>query len=71
MDDVAVAGPLSLGAFLKLTGATGTGGHAKVLIQAGEVTVNGEIERRRGRTLVKGDVVAVAGQEYRVWSSAD
>jgi len=71
MDDVAVNGPLPLGAFLKLAGAAGTGGHAKVLIQSGEVTVNGEVETRRGLTLQPGDVVGLGGREYRVWSSPD
>ena len=69
MDDVAVGGPLPLGAFLKLAGAAGTGGHAKIIVQSGDVTVNGEVETRRGRTLQVGDVVGVAGREYRVWSS--
>jgi ribosome-associated protein len=69
MDDVAVSGPLPLGAFLKLTGVAGTGGHAKIIVQTGDVTVNGEVETRRGRTLQVGDVVGVAGREYRVWSS--
>jgi len=68
MDDVTVTGPLSLGAFLKLAGVAQTGGHAKVLVQSGEVAVNGEPETRRGRLLEVGDVVAVQGREYRVWS---
>jgi ribosome-associated protein len=71
MDDVAVSGPLPLGAFLKLAGVATTGGHAKIIVQAGDVTVNGEIEMRRGRTLQAGDVVSVGGREYRVWSSPD
>jgi ribosome-associated protein len=69
MDDVAVSGPLPLGAFLKLAGAAATGGHAKLLVQSGDVAVNGEPEMRRGRTLHIGDVVSVGGREYRVWSS--
>ena len=69
MDDVAVTGPLPLGAFLKLAGVAATGGHAKIIIQSGDVTVNGEVETRRGRTLQAGDVVGVGGREYRVWSS--
>lgn len=69
MDDVVVDGPLSLGAFLKVAGVAGTGGHAKVIVQSGEVTVNGATETRRGRTLQAGDVVGVGGREYRVWSS--
>jgi ribosome-associated protein len=69
MNDVAVSGPLPLGSFLKLAGVAGTGGHAKLLVQSGGVTVNGELETRRGRTLQIGDIVGVGGREYRVWSS--
>jgi ribosome-associated protein YbcJ (S4-like RNA binding protein) len=69
MDDVAVNGTLALGAFLKLAGVAGTGGYAKLLVQEGEVSVNGEVETRRGRTLRPGDVVLVGGREYRVCSS--
>jgi ribosome-associated protein len=69
MDDVGVSGPLPLGAFLKLAGVAATGGHAKLIVQAGDVTVNGEVETRRGRALLPGDVVGVGGREYRVWSS--
>jgi ribosome-associated protein len=69
VDDVAVTGPLPLGAFLKLAGVAGTGGHAKIIIQSGEVLVNGEVETRRGRTLQPGDVVAAGDREFRVWSS--
>jgi ribosome-associated protein len=58
-----------LGAFLKLAGAAGTGGHAKMIVQGGEVAVNGEPETRRGRMLQPGDVVATGGEEYRVCSS--
>ena len=64
-----VSGPLPLGAFLKVAGAASTGGHAKLLIQEGEVLVNSAVETRRGRTLRSGDVVAVGGEEYRVCSS--
>jgi ribosome-associated protein len=67
--DVDVDGHLPLGSFLKLAGAAATGGHAKLLIQGGAVTVNGVPETRRGRTLHPGDVVAVGGEEYRVCSS--
>ena len=69
MDEVTVTGPIALGAFLKLAGVAGTGGHAKVIIQSGDVTVNGAVETRRGRTLRAGDEVAIGGREFRVWSS--
>ncbi|MEE4275457.1 MAG: RNA-binding S4 domain-containing protein [Thermoleophilia bacterium] len=71
MADVAVSGPVALGAFLKLAGAAATGGQAKLLIQSGEVTVNGAPERRRGRKVAPGDVVATGGAEYRLCASSD
>ena len=37
----------------------GSGGEAKVLVQTGEVRVNGEVETRRGRKLKEGDIVEV------------
>lgn len=70
MNDIVVKPPIPLGAFLKVAGAAGTGGHAKLLIQEGGVRVNGAIETRRGRKLIEGDRVRVAGAEYRVCSSA-
>ena len=55
---------LRLDQFLKLRGIADTGGHAKLLIQGGEVQVNGQVETRRRRKLVVGDVVQVAGKAY-------
>ena len=56
--------PLRLDQFLKLSGITDTGGQAKLLIQSGEVKVNGEPETRRRRKLVAGDVIDVEGKLY-------
>jgi ribosome-associated protein len=47
-----------------------TGGQAKLIVQAGEVTVNGVTETRRGRKVGDGDVVRVAGAEYRACTSS-
>ena len=52
--------------FVKMTGLVATGGRAKLLIQAGEVAVNGEVETRRRRKLVAGDIVALQGEEFEV-----
>lgn len=41
---------------LKLGGAVDTGGMAKVVIQSGEVTVNGEVCTMRGKKMRPGDV---------------
>ena len=56
----------TLGQALKAAGLVGTGGEAKVLIQAGEVSVNGEIETRRGRRLEEGDVVEVGDERLEI-----
>jgi ribosome-associated protein len=42
-----------------------------MLIQAGEVKVNGEVETRRRRKLKVGDVVEVGGEQYVVKESQD
>jgi ribosome-associated protein len=59
---------IRLGQFLKLAGLAEDGGHAKVLIEAEEVTVNGDLEIRRGRQLHTGDVVAVGTEKARLVS---
>ena len=69
MRDVAVGEDvIRLGQFLKLADLIDTGGEAKVLIASGDVTVNGEVDLRRGRQLHPGDVVEVLGHRARVVS---
>ena len=51
---------------LKLAGAAGTGGEAKVAVPAGEGRLNGEICTMRGKKLRGGDVVSFRGEEYAV-----
>ncbi|GAB3356676.1 RNA-binding S4 domain-containing protein [Amycolatopsis echigonensis] len=65
--DVPITGePIRLGQFLKLADLADNGSHAKDLIDAEEVTVNGEVETRRGRQLADGDIVAVGTEKARV-----
>lgn len=59
-------GFIKLDQFLKLMRVVQSGGQAKVVIQSGHVGVNGEIEYRRGRKLVKGDQVTFENQTYQV-----
>ena len=66
IDDVPLAAePIRLGQFLKLAGLAEDGGHARELIEAEEVQVNGRVETRRGAQLRGGDVVAVQGRRAR------
>ena len=57
---------ITLGQALKAASIAGTGGEAKVLVQMGEVLVNGEVETRRGRMLREGDVVEVGEERLEV-----
>lgn len=57
---------IRLGQLLKLAGLADSGGEAKELLAEGAVTVNGELEERRGRQLRSGDVVAVGDEQVRV-----
>ncbi|WP_431192501.1 RNA-binding S4 domain-containing protein [Stenomitos frigidus] len=59
-------GTIKLDQFLKVVGMVQSGGQAKLLIQAGEVKVNGAVETRRGRKLVLGDRVATMGNTFNV-----
>ena len=59
---------LCLDQFLKLSSIAGTGGHAKFMIQNGEVKVNGMLETRRRQQLFVDDIVEVGGQRFTVKS---
>ena len=51
---------------LKLAGLTYTGGEAKVMVQEGLVTVNGEVCTIRGRKIRPGDTVEFEGKTLEV-----
>ncbi len=51
---------------LKFAAAVSTGGEAKILIQEGDVTVNGEVCTMRGKKIRPGDDVALRGEHYTV-----
>ena len=48
---------MKLDQFLKWHNCASSGGEAKIFIKSGQVKVNGQIELKRGRKLVKGDKV--------------
>ena len=51
---------------LKLANLVGTGGEAKIVIQNGDVSVNGEVCTVRGKKIRPGDMVAFDGKELTV-----
>lgn len=62
---------IKLGQFIKLASLVETGGAAKEVIAAGDVTVNGEVDTRRGKTLRDGDVVCIGSMCARVVADVD
>ena len=52
--------------FLKFANAVPSGGMAKTMLQAGDVSVNGEVCTMRGKKLHPGDVVTCLGGAWRV-----
>ena len=58
---------IKLDQLLKLINIVSSGGEAKFIIQEGKIKVNGEIEIRRGKKIVKGDIISVDGfDDYKV-----
>ena len=57
---------IKLGQALKAAGLVDSGVEAKIVIQGGEVLVNGEVDLRRGKKLVAGDMVSFRGRKIRI-----
>jgi ribosome-associated protein len=57
---------IRLGQFLKVADAVDQGSDVKALLATGAVSVNGEVETRRGRQLHVGDLVTVGTTGYRI-----
>lgn len=51
---------------LKLLRIAETGGHAKMLVEEGEVVRNGEVEYRKRAKLISGDVIEVMGETIKL-----
>ena len=60
---------IKLGQALKLAGLVDDGVQAKIVIQDGQVQVNGETDTRRGRKVYVGDVITFQGQDIKVGSN--
>lgn len=57
---------IKLDSLLKLAGMVETGGEAKLLIQNGDVLVNGEACTMRGKKLRDGDQISLEGETVQV-----
>ncbi len=67
MDNITIRDDfIKLGQALKLAGFVSSGIEAKIVVQDGEVKVNGETDTRRGRKLYTGDIFEYNGQQVMV-----
>lgn len=57
---------IKMGQALKAAGLVESGVEAKIVIQNGEVLVNGRPELQRGKKLTGGEVISYNGQEIRI-----
>ena len=57
---------IKLGQALKLAGMVSSGVEAKIMIQDGQVCVNGEVEVQRGKKLYDGDIISFNGEEAQI-----
>ncbi len=58
--------PVELFKILKFEGIVASGGQAKLVISDGQVTVNGEVETRKRRKVVAGDIIVFAEEELQI-----
>lgn len=57
---------IKLGQSLKKAGLVGSGVDAKMVIQDGQVNVNGKVEYQRGKKLHDGDIVTYNGETIQI-----
>ena len=58
--------PVELHKILKFEGLVPSGGVAKLAIESGDVLVNGEVETRKRKKIVSGDIVEFNGEQLRL-----
>ena len=57
---------ITLVQLLKIADFVSSGGEAKIALMELEITVNGELENRRGKKLYSGDVIVIDGTEIEL-----
>ncbi|MFY7667250.1 MAG: RNA-binding S4 domain-containing protein [Crocinitomicaceae bacterium] len=57
---------IELMALLKVLGIAETGGHAKHIVDAGEVIRNGQVETRRRAKLIPGDLIQIENLKIKL-----
>ena len=58
--------PIALYQLLKFEALVSSGGEAKIVIDEGRVLVNGEVETRRRKKILAGDIVEFENQQFKI-----
>jgi ribosome-associated protein len=58
--------PVELYKILKFEGLVSSGGEAKTVVADGQVLVNGEIETRKRKKIVSGDIIEFREEKIRI-----
>ncbi len=58
--------PVELYKILKFEGLVESGGQAKAVIDAGQVLVNGEVETRKRKKIISGDIIEFGDETLRI-----
>lgn len=61
--------PVELYKILKFEGLVASGGEAKMAVAEGKVSVNGEVETRKRKKIVSGDIINFCNEEYQIQKS--
>jgi len=56
--------PVELFKLIKFEGLANSGGEAKKIIEEGLVSVNGEIETRKRKKIVAGDIISIGDEKF-------
>ena len=72
MKDIEIyAEPIALYQILKLEALVSSGGEAKAAIDEGRVLVNGEVETRRRKKIMSGDIIEFEKQLFKIVLKVD
>ena len=58
--------PVELYKILKFEGMTSSGGEAKLVIEQGQVLVNGKVETRKRKKIISGDIIEFASEKISI-----
>ncbi len=58
--------PVELHKILKFEGMVPSGGVAKLAIESGDVFVNGQVETRKRKKIMAGDIIEFNGEKIRL-----